>query len=112
MDRPQGVGFTKEQSAEFFQAVEGAVAVFPFIGDATDAVDSGNRLFVAYEFKLDFRKYFLTFDMRFGQSPFEDALVLTCWADDGNEVEMAEFPLGNLQTDFVVWFKEFFNGRD
>jgi hypothetical protein len=38
-----------------------------------------------------------------------DALVLTCWADDGNEVEMAEFPLGNLRLDFIDWFKEFFN---
>ncbi|GHV74942.1 hypothetical protein AGMMS49940_22440 [Spirochaetia bacterium] len=101
------VGFTQEQRAEFFLAVSGAVSEFPFIGDATDAVDSGNRLFVAYEFKLDFRKYFLTFDLRFG-----DILVLTCWADDGNEVEMAEFPLGNLRRDFVVWFKEFFNERD
>jgi hypothetical protein len=54
--------------------------------------------------QLDFRKYFLTFDQRCG-----DALVLTCWADDGNEVEMAEFPLGNLRIDFIDWFKEFFN---
>ncbi|GHU60962.1 hypothetical protein FACS189445_2110 [Spirochaetia bacterium] len=101
------IGFTPEQRAKFFLDVSRAVSEFPFIGDAMDAVDSGNRLFVAYKFKLDFRKYFLTFDLRFG-----DALVLTCWADDGNEVEMAKFPLGNLRRDFVVWFKEFFNERD
>ena len=104
MDGLHEVGFTKEQRIEFFQAVEEVVAGFPFIGDASDAVDSGSRLFAAYEFKLDFRKYFLTFDLRFGND-----LVLTCWADDGTEVEMAEFPVWNLRADFVTWFKEFFD---
>jgi hypothetical protein len=107
MDGPHEVGFTSEQRAEFFKAVEEAVSEFSFIGDAKDAVDSARRLFTAYEFKLDLRRYFLTFDMRFGND-----LVLTCWADDGHEVEMAEFPLDNLRTDFVAWFKEFFDEPD
>jgi hypothetical protein len=112
MDGLHEAGFTKEQRVEFFQAVEDAVSAFSFIGDATDAVYSGSRLFAAYEFKLDFRKYFLTFDMRYGQRSLGGDLVLTCWADDGNEVEMAAFPLENFWTNFVAWFKEFFDEQD